>query len=103
MRTRVAKGALGAIVGGAALGAASRMASRHARRPRVLGIPIPEELDPRNLHLKKLAKSIDLKTDRLDLRDLARQIGNAAEQIEARSEDVRMLSAQAKRLSRKLT
>jgi methyl-accepting chemotaxis protein len=104
MRARFAKGALGALVGGAALGAASRVAaSRHTRRPRVLGIPIPEELDPRNLELKRLTKAIDLKTDRLDLRDLARQIGNAAEQIEARSEDVRMLSAQAKRLSRKLS
>jgi hypothetical protein len=103
MRARIAKGALGALVGGAALAGASRVASRQARRPRVLGIPIPEELDPRNLDLKKLTKAIDLKTDRLDLRDLARQIGNAAEQIEARSEDVRMLSAQAKRLSRKLS
>jgi hypothetical protein len=50
----------------------------------------------RNFDAKKLVKSVDVK-------DLAKQIGNAAEQIEARSEDVRMLSAQAKRLSRKLT
>jgi hypothetical protein len=65
------------------------------RRPEVFGIPIPRELG-RNFDAKKLVKSVDVK-------DLAKQIGNAAEQIEARSEDVRMLSAQAKRLSRKLT
>lgn len=59
-----------------------------------MGIPVPEELSPR--HLEKLARSIDLK-------DVSRQIGNAAEQIEARSDDLRALSGQAKRLSRKLS
>ena len=86
------------------------MASRHARRPRVLGIAIPRELN--NLDLKKLTRNLEKFTSNLDpkkltssldLKDLARQIGDAAEQVEARSEDVRMLSAQAKRLSRKLS
>jgi hypothetical protein len=98
--SRIVKGALGALVGGAAVGGAARMASKHTRRPRVLGIPIPEELNPKNLHLnldaKKLAKSIDVK-------HMLKQIGNAAEQIEARSEDVRTVSGQAKRLTRKLS
>jgi hypothetical protein len=61
------------------------------------------DLVARNVDLKKVMKGIDAKTDRIDLRHLAQQIGDAAEQIEARSEDVRMLSAQAKRLSRKLS
>jgi hypothetical protein len=84
------------LAGSAAIGVASRAAIKHARRPRVLGVPIPRELRPGNLDPRKLAKSIDVK-------GLVRQIGDAAEQIEARSDDVRMLSAQAKRLSRKLT
>ena len=100
------------MAGGAALGAVSRVASRHARRPRVLGIPIPRELVPNNLDAKKLTRNLEKLTSNLDpkkltssldLKDLVRQIGDAAEQVEARSEDVRMLSAQAKRLSRKLS
>jgi hypothetical protein len=92
-------------VGGAAVGAARLASSRRARRPRLLGIPIPDELMPQNLdpkrlpkpgHAKKLAKGVDVKA-------LVKRIGDAAEQVEARSEDVRMLSAQAKRLSRKLS
>jgi hypothetical protein len=48
---------------------------------------------------------VDLRkaTQDLDLKRLLRQIGDAAEQIELRSEDVRQLSAQAKRLSRRLS
>jgi hypothetical protein len=94
MRDRIVKGALGAIVGGAAVGGAQRLVS-HQRRPRVLGIAIPTELKP-HLDPKKLANTVDLK-------DLLRKIGDAAEQIEARSEDVRTLSGQAKRLTRKLS
>jgi hypothetical protein len=122
MRSRIVKGALGAIVGGAAVGGAQRLASHH-RRPRVLGIPIPDELNPRHLGAKKLTQAIDPKklthaidpkklthtidakklADNLDLKDMLRKIGDAAEQIEARSEDVRTLSGQAKRLTRKLS
>ncbi|MGZ4168022.1 MAG: hypothetical protein ACXVR1_04270 [Solirubrobacteraceae bacterium] len=61
-----------------------------------MGIPIPDELNPRHLDPKKLASNIDLK-------DVVRKLGNAAEQIEARSEEVRALSSQAKRLTRKLS
>jgi hypothetical protein len=59
------------------------------------GISIPKELKPQRLDVKSLGKG-------LDLRDVMRHIGNFAEQIEARSEDVRALSAQAKRLSRRI-
>jgi hypothetical protein len=64
-----------------------RAAAKRVRRPRVLGLPLPRDLVPRNLSMKKVAK----------------QVENVAEQLEARSEDVRMLSAQAKRLSKKLS
>jgi hypothetical protein len=89
---------VGAIVGGAIVGGAQRLAS-HSRRPRVLGITLPSELDPRHLDAKRLTNNIN----NIDLKDLLRKIGDAAEQIEARSEDVRNLSHQAKRLTRKLT
>lgn len=94
VRDRLVKGAVGALVGGAAVGGLQRLAGHYGRRQRVMGIPVPEELSPR--HLEKLARNIDLK-------DVFRQIGNAAEHIEARSDDLRALSGQAKRLSRKLT
>ncbi|HEY2320372.1 MAG TPA: hypothetical protein VGH67_18845 [Solirubrobacteraceae bacterium] len=112
MRDRIVKGALGAIVGGAAVGGAQRLVS-HQRRPRVLGIAIPTELKPHldtkklthNLDAKKLTHNLDPKklANTVDLKDLLRKIGDAAEQIEARSEDVRTLSGQAKRLTRKLS
>jgi hypothetical protein len=94
VRDRLVKGAVGALVGGAAVGGLQRLAGHYGRRQRVMGIPVPNELSPR--HLEKLARNIDLK-------DVFRQIGNAAEQIEARSDDLRALSGQAKRLSRKLS
>lgn len=80
------------------------MANRHSR-PRVLGIPIPDELNPQRFDAGKLAGHVDVKrlAKNVDLKDVIRQIGNFAEQVEARSEDVRTLSAQAKRLSRRLT
>jgi hypothetical protein len=56
----------------------------------MLGIRIPDELNP-----QRIAKDLDLK-------DVVRHIGNFAEQVEARSEDVRALSAQAKRLTRRV-
>ena len=95
VRERIVGGALGAIVGGAAVGGVSRLAN-HYRRPRVMGIRIPDELNPRHLDTKKLAGNIDIK-------GVLRKVGNAAEQIEERSDDVRALSAQAKRLTRKLS
>jgi len=89
------RGAVGAFVGGASLAVAGRIANRRSK-PKVLGIAIPDELNPQRLDARKLASHVDLK-------DVVRQIGNIAEQVEARSEDVRLLSAQAKRLSRKVT
>lgn len=89
------RGAVGALVGGAAVGVAGRLANRRSR-PKLLGIAIPTELNPPRLDASKLAKSLDVK-------DVIRHIGNFAEQVEARSEDVRSLSAQAKRLSRRIS
>lgn len=79
---------MGAVVGGAAVGVA-RLANRHSR-PKLLGIRIPDELNP-----QRMGKDLDLKV-------VIRHIGNFAEQVEARSEDIRALSAQAKRLSRRI-
>jgi hypothetical protein len=97
------RGAVGAVVGGAALGVA-RLADRRSR-PKVLGIAIPDELNPQRLGAGKLASHVDVKrlAKNVDFKDVIRQIGNLAEQVEARSEDVHMLSAQAKRLSRRIT
>jgi hypothetical protein len=84
------KDALRVLVGVAALGWAGREAIKSARRPKVLGVRLPRELS--NLDLKKL-----------DLHKAAKQVGKLAEQLESTSEDVRMISAQAKRLSKKLS
>jgi hypothetical protein len=81
---------VGALAGGAAVGAARVLRHQdHQRR----GLPIPRDM---KLDLRKATHDLDVKR-------LIQQIGNAAEQIEARSEDVRQLSAQAKRLSRRLS
>jgi hypothetical protein len=79
---------VGVVVGGAADGVA-RLANRHSR-PKLLGIRIPDELNP-----QRMAKDLDLEA-------VIRHVGNFAEHLEARSEEVRALSAQAKRLSRRL-
>ncbi len=85
-------GAVGAVVGGAAIGVA-RLVDRH-KRPKVLGVAIPDELMG-HVDVKRLANGVDVK-------DIIRKVGNFAEQVEARSEDLRTLSAQAKRLSRRI-
>jgi hypothetical protein len=92
------------VVGGAAVGVAGRLANRRSR-PKVLGTPIPDELNPQRLDASKLAKSLDAKqlAGHIDVKRVIRQIGNFAEQVEARSEEVRSLSAQMKRLSRRIT
>ena len=91
------------MVGGAALGVAGRMANRHSK-PKLLGITIPDELNPQRLDTSKLTGHVDIKrlAKNVDLKDVLRQVGNLAEQVEARSEDVRLISAQAKRLSRRI-
>lgn len=68
----------------------------------MLGVTLPRELNPRNLAPRKLPDPKKL-VSHIDLKQVVKQIGDAAEQIEARSEDVRMLSAQTKRLTRKLS
>ena len=91
------------MIGGAALGAA-KLANRRSR-PKRTGISIPHDFNTPRFDASKLTKGLDARklADHVDLKDIVRQIGNVAEQVEARSEDVRMLSAQAKKLSRKLS
>lgn len=100
------RSAVGAVVGGAALGVAGRVAAHRHSRPKLLGIPIPNELNPQRFDAKKLASHVDVrslgKNVNVDFKDVIRHIGNFAEQVESRSEDVRALSAQAKRLTRRL-
>lgn len=83
---------------------AGRLANRHSK-PKLLGITIPDELNPQRLGTSKLTGHVDIKqlAKHVDLKDVLRQVGNLAERVEARSEDVRMLSAQAKRLSRRVS
>jgi hypothetical protein len=89
------RGAVGAVAGATAIGLAGRAALKRARRPRVLGVTVPRDLMPRNLDLKKLAD--------LDVKKVAKQVTKFAEQLERTSEDVRMASAQAKRVSKRLS
>lgn len=108
------RGSIGALVGGAAYGA-SRLATNRPNASRMLSTAVRElrphgaehrKFMPKNFDTRKLVpKGFDAKkvVDSLDLNELMRKIGDAAEQIEARSEDVRMISGQAKRLSRKLS
>jgi hypothetical protein len=65
---------------------------KRARRPKVLGMPVPRSLTPGKLDLKNI-----------DLKKVAKRIGNVAERVENTSEDVRVASAQAKRMSKKLS
>jgi hypothetical protein len=83
---------VGAVVGGAAFGVA-KLAHRRSR-PKLLGLRIPDDLNPQRIDAAKLAAHG---------KDLVRHIGDLAEQVEARSEDVRSLSGQAKRLSRRIS
>jgi hypothetical protein len=89
-RAAIPKDAIRVLVGVTALGWAGREAIKNARRPKVLGVRVPRELS--NLDLKKL-----------DLQKAAKQVGKLAEQLESTSEDVRLISAQAKRLSKKVS
>jgi hypothetical protein len=92
MAVKMAKSALVGLAGSVAIGAATRMAGRKPRRTSVLGIAVPKDLKP--------AKFM---SGRVDYSDLLRRIGDAAELIEKRSDEVRLVSSQAKRISRKLT
>ena len=83
------------IVGGAAVGLAGHAAVKRNRRPKVLGVKIPRGMAARNIKLQ-LPRGFDVKT-------IARQVEHAADRLERTSEDVRLASAQAKRVSRKLS
>ncbi len=99
MPVKVAAGALVGLAGSVAVGAATRAATRRSHRTRVLGVVIPKELTPANL-----VSSIDVTklSRKVSYRDVLKRIGDAAEVVEARSDEVRALSGQAKRLSRRL-
>jgi hypothetical protein len=94
---------VGAVVGGAAFGVA-KLANQRQSRPKVLGMRLPNELNPQRIDVGKLTGHVDVKrlAKNVDLKDIVRQIGNLAEQVETHSEEVRTLSGQAKRLSRRL-
>jgi hypothetical protein len=77
----IRRDAIQAAVGVAALGWAAREAIKSRRRPELFGVKLPRELDTHKL---------------------AKQVGKVADQLERTSEDVRMVSAQAKRLSQRL-
>jgi hypothetical protein len=94
-RAKILTGAAAGVASTAVIGVAGRAASKRTRRHRVLGIAIPREL-AHNVDPAKLAA-------RIDLRDVMRRIGDAAEQLESFSDDVRIWSSQAKRLSRGLS
>jgi uncharacterized protein YoxC len=58
---------------------------------------MPHGIKPGNLHTPK----VDLK--KVDLKKVAKQVGNVAERVEHVSEDVRVVSAQTKRMTKNLT
>jgi hypothetical protein len=87
----VGRTALGVVAGGAALGLAGRAAVKRAQRPHVLGIALPRSM--RKLDVGK----------QLSVKKVAKQIGNVAEQLEQTGDDVRRVSAQAKKASKALS
>jgi hypothetical protein len=121
MRSTIMRSAVGAAVGGATIGVAGLLAKSRSK-PKRTGIRLPDELNlPRfdaskltkgldakkltkGLDAKKLASHVDVKSlaKNIDLKDLIRQVGDLAEQVEARSEEVHTLSGQAKRISRRI-
>lgn len=93
-----AAGAAAALVAGAAAaGVAGRTAlRRRTQRPKVLGMSMPRQLNTGKMDPRRLARNVDPKK-------VVKRVGDVAGQVEARSEDVRMFSAQVKRLSKKLS
>jgi hypothetical protein len=61
----------------------------------VLGVKIPRVMAARHIKLK-MPRGLDVKT-------IAKQVEHAADRLERTSEDVRLASAQAKRVSHKLS
>ena len=87
---RVPKEAVRGAVGVAALGFVAAQTIKERRRPKVFGMKLPRELTK-------------LEPGKMDLQKLAKQVGHAADRLERTSEDVRLISAQAKRLSKKIS
>jgi hypothetical protein len=75
------KDAIRILAGAAALGFAGRSIMKNSRRPRVLGVRLPRDLAD------------------LDTKQLAKRLSRLAAQIEHASEDVRIASAQTKRVA----
>jgi hypothetical protein len=92
---KIARGAVGVIVGGAAVGLAGRAVVKRNRRPTVLGVKIPRRMVARKIK-PRIPRGVDVKT-------IAKQVEHAADRLERASEDVRLASAQAKRVSQKLS
>lgn len=84
----MAKGAVTALAGSAAVGFAARQAVKRAQRPKVLGVPLPRSLKP---------------SKKLDLKKVVKQLSEAAERVEQASESVRNASAQTKKATKKLS
>ncbi|HYZ27490.1 MAG TPA: hypothetical protein VE570_00425 [Thermoleophilaceae bacterium] len=57
---------------------------------------MPRMTKPGKVDLKKVAKQVDLKK-------VAKQVGDVAERVEQTSDDVRLVSAQAKRVTRRMS
>lgn len=81
--------AIRGAVGVAALGFVAAQTIKERRKPKAFGLKLPPELTK-------------LDPGKIDLRKVAKQVGNAADRLERTSEDVRMISVQAKKLSDKL-
>ena len=95
--------AAGALAGTAAVAVAGRAAMKKSRRrPRVLGMTMPRSMKPK-IDLKKLdvTKKLDLK--KVDPKKVAKQLADVAERVEKTSEEVRVVSGQAKRVTRTLS
>jgi excinuclease UvrABC helicase subunit UvrB len=74
------------------VGLAGRAAVKRNRRPKVFGKPMPQGIKRPNFHAPKV-----------DVKKVAKQVGNLAERVEHVSEDVRVVSAQTKRMTKNLT
>jgi hypothetical protein len=83
------------IVGGAAVGLAGRAVVKRNQRPTVLGVKIPRRMAAPKIKLQ-IPRGLDVKT-------IAKRVEQTADRLERTSEDVRIASAQAKRVSQKLS
>jgi hypothetical protein len=78
-----ARGAVAALAGAALVA----LTVKKGRKARVLGVRVPREFTPSGFDAKKVARRIE----------------HLAERVEKTSDDVRLASAQARRVSQRLT